>query len=435
MSEAEGPRYRAAVIGGGPAGLFAAIRFAERAAGSSEPSRIVVLERRSHPCRKLLVAGSGQCNVTHAGPVEDFLEHYGGGTKPGAVARFLKPSLLEFSNTDLLDWFRARGLDFEEEEGGKVFPVTRKASSVLDILLSEASRLGVDIRGERRVMSLAKVDDSFVIETLQESITADSVLISTGGASYPVTGSSGDGYALAAILGHSIVTPRPALAPVYAAGFRLSPVAGLSFKGAGLIIRRGGKKLSSHEGDLLITHKGVSGPLVLDASRGIRPGDRLEVRFADVDTDAFRERFDEHLSAAPRRLAKTVLADCGLPRSLAELFCRLAGVAETAIAADLRREAREALCALACACPLDVGAIGDLDEAMATAGGIELTEVQARTMESRLVPGLFFAGEVLDIDGDTGGYNLQAAFSTGALVGKALATKVMSVAQKIPDPA
>jgi predicted Rossmann fold flavoprotein len=424
MREAVQPPYRIAVIGGGPSGLFAAIRYAEQASGSTVRTRIVVLERRSHPCRKLLVAGSGQCNLTHAGPIEDFAKHYGGGAKPGAVARFLKSSLLEFSNTDLLDWFRARGLDFEEEEGGKVFPVTRKSSSVLDILLSEATRLGVEILGERRVLSLAVADGAFVIGTSHESITAGSVLISTGGASYPVTGSSGDGYALAAALGHTIVSPRPALAPVYIEDFRFGSVAGLSFKDAGLTVRRGGKKLSSRVGDILITHKGVSGPLVLDASRGIKPGDRLEVRFADIDLDAFRERLDGHLAAAPRRLVKTVLADCGLPRSLSELFCKLAGLAESAIAADLKRSVRETLCTLACACPMHVTALGDLDEAMATAGGIDLAEVNPRTMESRLVPGLFFAGEVLDVDGDTGGYNLQAAFSTGALAAKGLAVNV-----------
>ena len=404
-----------AIIGAGPAGLFAAIRLAELTSDSSVRPRIVVLERRNLPCRKLLVAGSGQCNLTHAGPIEDFAVHYGGGAKPGAVVRFLKPSLLEFSNMDLLAWFRSRGLDFEEEEGGKVFPVTRKAASVLDILLAEAKRLGVEIVGERRVLSIAKSDDSFVIEISQEIIKADSVLVSTGGASYPVTGSSGDGYALAAALGHTVVEPRPALSPVYVANFRLGSVAGLSFKGAGLTVRRRGKKLSSHSGDLLITHKGVSGPLVLDASRGIQSGDRLEVRFADTELDAFRKHLDEHLAATPRRLVKTVLAECGLPRSLAELFCKLAGLDESAMAADLKRNSRETLCTLACACPLDVASLGDLDEAMATAGGIDLSEVQAKTMESRLVPGLYFAGEVLDVDGDTGGYNLQAAFSTGAL--------------------
>jgi len=433
-SDAVPQRYRVAVIGGGPAGLFAAIRYAESAVAARldnsghtvEPGAwpgIVVLERRTHPCRKLLVAGSGQCNLTHAGPVGDFAEHYGGGAKPGAVARFLKPALLEFSNTELLDWFRTHGLDFEEEEGGKVFPVTRKASSVLDILLAEAKRLGVEIRGERRVMSLATVDGGFVIETAQEKIRAEAVLVATGGASYPVTGSSGDGYALAAALGHAVVAARPALAPVYVADFRLASVAGLSFRGAGLTIRRDGRKLSSRVGDILITHKGISGPLVLDASRGIRPGDRLEVRFAAIGLEAFRTHLDKLLAAAPRRLVKTVLSDCGLPRSLAESFCKLTGLADSAIAADLKRSARETLCTLACACPLDVSALGDFDEAMATAGGVDLAEVDAKTMQSRLVPGLFFAGEVLDFDGDTGGYNLQAAFSTGALAAKALAAR------------
>jgi len=432
MPESDAQLYCVAVVGGGPAGIFAAIRLAESAcaAGAARP-RIVVLERRAHPCRKLLVSGSGQCNLTHAGTIEDFAEHYGGGARPESAGRFLKPSLHGFSNGDLLDWFRARGLDFEEEDGGKVFPVTRKASSVLDILLSEAKKLGVEIHGESRVLSLEEADGGFVLELAQDShalgrksVRASSVLIATGGASYPATGSSGDGYALASALGHTVVPPRPALAPVYVDGFSLSTVSGLSFKGAGLTVRRGGKKVSIQTGDILITHRGLSGPLVLDASRGILPGDRLEARFADVDIEVFRERFDTLLATAPRRFVKTVLCECGLPRSLSELLCRLAGLPDAAIAADLRRAARESLCTLACAFPVDVAALGGLDEAMATAGGVDLAEVNARTMESRLVPGLFFAGEVLDVDGASGGYNLQAAFSTGALAARSMAARL-----------
>ncbi|MBU0928871.1 MAG: aminoacetone oxidase family FAD-binding enzyme [Spirochaetes bacterium] len=443
--------FDAAVIGGGPAGLFAAIRYAGLSGGDA---RVVVLERKRNPCRKLLVSGSGQCNITHSGSMADFLPRYGGGAKPGAAGRFLRPALYGFSNDDLLDWFGERGLEFETEEGGKVFPSSRRASAVLDVMLAEAARLGVTIRGDRRVLSLSRDGAAFDITALsesgtsgeavvatepneagqsgealdrqRESVRALAVLVATGGASYPGTGSTGDGYRLAASLGHSIVAPRPALAPAYSEPFALSPAAGLSFRGAGLTVRRGGKKVSYGEGDLLITHRGLSGPLVLDASRGIRTGDVLEARFAALGPDEFRARFDEVLSARPRRLARTALADCGLPRSLADLFCSLAGVSASALSADLRRASREALITLACACPVPVSALGGPDEAMATAGGVALGEVDPRTMESRLVPGLYFAGEVLDYDGDTGGYNLQAAFSTGAAAGGGMGRLLMT---------
>jgi predicted Rossmann fold flavoprotein len=416
--------------------LFAAARYARSVVESGGTPDIVVLERRARPCRKLLLSGSGQCNLTHAGPVEDFLERYGGGAKPGAAARFLRPSLLEWTNEDLLGWFRARGLEFEAEDGGKVFPVTHRAGSILEILTAEASLLGVAMLGGRRVTGLGRNGSGFVITGAREPadgtsandaedgpIMADAVLIATGGASYPVTGSSGDGYALAAGLGHPVIDPRPALAPVIVDRFPLASVAGLSFRDAGLVIRRGGKKAAARTGDVLITHRGLSGPLVLDSSRGIMPGDRLEVRFADVGYEAFRSRFDERLAASPRRLVKTALAECGLPRSLAEAFCAMAGISGTVTAAELRRASRDALCGLACAFPFDVAALGGMDEAMATAGGVDLGSVNPKSMESRIVPGLFFAGEVLDVDGDSGGYNLQAAFSTGAMAAKGMAAR------------
>ena len=416
--------------------MFAAVRYARAVVESGGTPDVVVLERRAHPCRKLLLSGSGQCNLTHAGSMDDFLGRYGGGAKPGAAARFLRPSLLEWTNEDLLGWFRARGLEFETEEGGKVFPVTRRAGSILEILTAEAEALGVVIKGGCRVTSLERRGTGFVItaerepadaapgsEAADDSVTADAVLIATGGASYPATGSTGDGYALAAGLGHPVVEPRPALSPVIVAGFPLAPLAGLSFRDAGLVIRRGGKKAAARTGDVLITHRGLSGPLALDSSRGIMPGDRLEVRFADVDHEAFRSRFDERLASAPRRLVKTALAECGLPRSLAEMLCAVADVGPEVTAAELRRTAREALCELACACPFDVAALGAMDEAMATAGGVDLGSVNPKSMESRIAPGLFFAGEVLDVDGDSGGYNLQAAFSTGAMAAKGMAAR------------
>ncbi|HOX47751.1 MAG TPA: aminoacetone oxidase family FAD-binding enzyme [Spirochaetales bacterium] len=499
-------RFAAVVAGGGPAGLFAAITLAEGlrarraridagtgaamaaapaeahprgdgaagdggtgAAPAGPPPRVLVLERRERPARKLLLSGSGQCNLTHAGPMEDFLPRYGGGGKPGAAGRFLKPALYALANEDLLDWFRARGLGFEAEAGGKVFPATRRASSVLDLLLSECSRLGIVVATGRRLLSAERVGEGqsggpgadgegraaadaagamrgperavaaggFLLRAArtgpegsgaEESYAAPLLLLATGGASYPATGSTGDGYALAKALGHSVVAPRPALAAVRAKGFRLEPLAGLSFRGAGLALRRGGKRVLAGEGDLLITHEGLSGPLVLDSSRGMEPGDTLELRFADVGLEEFRERFDRLLAKEPRRLARTVLAEAGLPKAMAELFCSLAGLAPETAAADLRRESREALCRLACECPVQVGSLSGWDEAMATAGGVDLAEVSPKTMESRVAPGLFFAGEVLDFDGDSGGYNLQAAFSTGALAGRAMLAALAGLA-------
>ncbi|MCX7027060.1 MAG: NAD(P)/FAD-dependent oxidoreductase [Spirochaetes bacterium] len=417
------PNYKAIIIGAGSAGLFAAIRLAETAGKG-----ILLLERGEKPCRKLLLTGSGQCNITHAGKIADFPARYGGGARHESAGRFLKPALYGFTNEDLLSWFRAQGVKFETEENGKVFPADRRASSILKVLQTEAERLGVRIETNRRVCGIERLPEGFLIraEGLKAGVLENveyhgaAVLIATGGASYPRTGSSGDGYALAALLGHHIVPPKAALAPVFVKDFALICLAGLSFRNAGLTIRRGNAKKLEMEGDLLITHEGLSGPLILDASRHIDVGDLLEIRFANAAIEEFRARLDAALKSNPHRLVRTVLADSGLTRSMAERFCDLACIGQEETAAAVPRAKRETLCRLACAHPFEVEKLGSMDAAMVTAGGIDLSEVNARTMESRLVPGLFFAGEVLDIDGDSGGYNLQAAFSTGALAARGM---------------
>lgn len=400
---------------------------------------ILVLEKREKPGRKLLLSGSGQCNITHSGDIEEFLKHYGGGARPESAARFLKPALLNFTNDDLLAWFGERGMEFETEENGKVFPVCRKSSAVLEILVEECERLGVDIKPNRRVMQIEhlpalpdathgygvfrlRVEEG---ENRVEEYSASAVLIATGGVSYPRTGSSGDGYALAKALGHSIVEPRPALAPVFVKEFALGDLAGLSFKGAGLKVKKWGLTPTlkagntfQFEGDLLITHEGFSGPLILDASRHIKAGDTLEICFADEKLEKFRTRLVAALAANPKRLVRTVLPELGLTKSMVERFCDLAGIATKETGSVLSRVKRDELCRMACGFQFVVERMGSLETAMVTAGGVELSEVNPKTMESRLISGLYFAGEVLDVDGDSGGYNLQAAFSTGALVAK-----------------
>ncbi len=397
------------------------------ACGARDHGGILVLEKREKPGRKLMLSGSGQCNITHAGDIDEFLKHYGGGARPESAARFLKPALLNFTNEDLLSWFHERGLEFETEENGKVFPVCRKASAVLELLVKECERLGVRIKANRRVLAIKKQGAFHITavegESREEEYAASAVIIATGGASYPKTGSSGDGYAIVKALGHSIVEPRAALAPVIVKDFPLGDLAGLSFKGAkvnkwGLTPDQKKGKALLFEGDLLITHEGLSGPLILDASRHMRAGDTLEVCFVDKTPVEFRSELDMALKLNTKRLVRTVLPELGLTRSMAERFCDLAGVGASETGSVLSRAKREELCRMACAFPFVIERMGSLEAAMVTAGGVELSEVNAKTMESRLVPGLYFAGEILDFDGDTGGYNLQAAFSTGALAAK-----------------
>lgn len=420
------PSASCVVIGGGPAGLFAAVSVAERLAqaDSSDTSKsVTVLEKGPRPGRKLLASGSGQCNITHEGSPEDFLEHY------GSRGRFLKPALFSLSPAGLLSWFRERGVHFAIETNGKVFPASRRATEILDVLLARAKDQGVDILMNCPVTRIDRDGPEFIVNVTglnpdgAQSLVAQTVILATGGRSYPRTGSEGDGYALAATLGHTIVLPRPALTPVKVRNHVLGRLAGLSFPSARFAIRRNGRKLLEARGDLLITHEGLSGPGILDASRGMEPGDILELEFGGKSEEAFRADLLAELANTPVTLVRTALVALGLPRRMAESFIELAGLQPGATCANLRRESREALVRLAAAFPLEIESLGGWDEAMATTGGVDTSEVFPKTMESRLVPGLYFAGEILDIDGDTGGYNLQAAFSTAALAGASAATR------------
>jgi len=404
----------AIIAGAGPAGLFLAARLA---GGLGEP--VVLLEAGPKSGRKLLASGSGQCNITHSGTIEDFPDRYG---RP-AAGRFLKRALYAFSNADLEAWFLERGLAFEAEGGGKIFPSTRRASDVLGILLAECSSRGVDLRLGSRARSARPIEGGFELELEGGGLLrAPRIALATGGMSYPLTGSTGDGYRIAAALGHRIVDPKPALSPVLVADFALGELAGIGFEDLPFVARRPGAKPISARGDFLITHEGFSGPGILDASRFLSPGDRLEPDFSGLGYEAFREAFLRRAAASPRSFVRTALAESGLPRRMAELFCSFASVGEEETCASLRREKRETLLRSATAYPAEIRALGGFDKAMVTAGGVSLDEVDPGTMESRIAPGLFFAGEILDYDGDSGGYNLQAAFSTAYAAARAMAS-------------
>jgi hypothetical protein len=396
------------VVGGGPAGLFCAVRAAGRG------RRVLLLEKMPSPGRKLLLSGSGQCNLTHDGDISSFLSRYG---DHGA---FLKPALLNFGNQDLISFFTDRGLRFETEPGGKVFPASRKATDILGVLLKEAAAGTIEIRTGEPVLDISKPDDRFSIRTGHGLYRTDRVVIATGGITYPQTGSTGDGYEFARRLGHAVTDTGPALAAIEGAENRFSDLAGISFVNAAVSLHRDSRKIGQHVGDILFTHIGLSGPGILDFSRFIRPGDLLRISFLPgLDARTAKEDLLQRIAASGNRRVRTVLSSLGLPDRFAGILLRLAGLTPDLTGAHLSREARTALIELLTACPFPVERLAGLRDAMVTRGGVSLQEVNPKTMESRLIPGLFFIGEVLDIDGDTGGYNLQAAFSTGALAAKA----------------
>ncbi|WP_292521825.1 NAD(P)/FAD-dependent oxidoreductase [Methanoculleus sp.] len=400
------------VIGGGPAGLFCALR----AAG--EGRQVVVYEKKPAPGRKLLVAGSGQCNITHDEEIANFLSHY------GEHGKFLRPALMNFTNRDLIAFFADRGLAMQTEPGGKVFPETRRSADVLAILLAECAARGVEIRCNDPVQDVERDAAGFLVTAETGTVRADVLVIATGGASYPATGSTGDGYAFARALGQPTTEVAPALAPVYPADYPFADLAGVSFQGITLTLYRDKRRVARQIGDLLLTHTGLSGPGILDLSRAVRPGDVLRVTFLpEATAEAARDRVTAAIAAGGARQVKTVLADFPLPERFVRRLLDLAGVPPGETAAQIKKQARTAVAAAIAEFPFTVARVGGFNEAMATRGGVALSGINPKTMASKTVPGLYCIGELLDIDGDTGGYNLQAAFSTAALAARDITSR------------
>jgi predicted Rossmann fold flavoprotein len=407
-------RKEVIIIGGGMAGMAACVHAA------SEGINVTLLERNRTLGKKLLITGSGQCNITHGGNIRDFEAHYG--RKSG----FLRHALFSYPNTHLITFFEKLGIRFVEDENHKVFPASYKAIEIRDRFLDACIAAHTIVRSESRVLTVTHENGRFTVTGDSLDARADALVVATGGASYPSTGSTGDGYTIAASLGHTIVEPRPSLAPVYSEDFALKSLAGLTFPACTIRLWRAGRKLSEYEGSLLITHTGLSGPVILDNSRDMRGGDTIEIAFvSDSAAEKFSSKLVERKQGEGTLLVKTLMTQTGLPRHLSETILGFAGVESDTTVSMLGREQRKALVKMICGFGVPVSKVGGFEEAFSTSGGVETAEINPKTMESRIIKNLFFAGEVIDYDGDTGGYGLQAAFSTGALCGCSI--------QKLPE--
>jgi len=394
------------IIGGGPAGLFAAIHCNNR--------KVILLEKNTMPGKKLLISGAGRCNLTHDCNLSDFFDHY------GENHRFLKTALHNFTNTDLIRFFEDHGLKTVVDKNGKVFPASQKAADVLQVLVDVCSINKVEIECNQQVEVINKTESGFEVKTNTGIFTSRFLVITTGGMSYPTTGSTGDGYHFAKQLDHSIVPPKPSLSPVFIRDYGMASISGVSVQDKMIYLYRANKKINEHSGDIGFTHKGLSGPGILDFSRHILGGDLLKVNFIDLKTDTFRNELIVASEKEGKTALQTYLKKFDLPRSLVLLILQFIHIEPECRLADITKHQRIQLLAAFCEFQFVVEKVGGFNMAMVTSGGVSLDEVNAKSMESKLVPGLYFAGEVLDIDGDTGGYNLQAAFSMGYLVGKEL---------------
>lgn len=403
------------VIGGGAAGMMAAIQ--ARRAGAS----VTLLERNEKLGRKLYITGKGRCNLTNACGVDEALKNYPGG------ARFLTGALHRFTSADAMAFFEALGVPLKTERGNRVFPRSDRAADVIDALRRELLRLGVTLRRGRAVELLLQEGQAHGVR-LEDggSLEADAVIVATGGLSYPATGSTGDGYALSRQAGHSIAEPRGSLVPLCAAGDECERMMGLSLRNVRLRVKNQKKKVIFDQfGELLFTHFGLSGPLVLSASAHLRgfAKDRytacIDLKPA-LDEQKLDQRLLREFGEQPNRELSTVLGAL-LPRLMVPVMVERLGLdPKTKVNAITKAQRRRLLEELK-DFRLELTGPRPVAEAIVTAGGVKLKEVHPVTMESRLTPGLYFAGEVLDVDGYTGGFNLQAAWATGAAAGRAAA--------------
>lgn len=401
---------RVVVIGGGAAGLMAAV------IAGREGAKVTLLEKMNYVGKKMGITGKGRCNITNACDMSDFIKNTPGNGK------FLYGAYERFTNEDLLQLLHDAGLETKVERGGRVFPASDSALDVRNTFMKLMKHYGVDVHLEEPVKKLL-VDDGVVtgVVTDKETYHADAVVIATGGKSYPATGSTGDGYILAAQVGHKITDIRPSLVPIVTEESWVKDLMGLSLRNVELSVVAKNKVQAKMFGEMMFTHFGITGPIVLSLSHTV--GKLL--RKKNIGTIGLDINLKPALS--PETLDKRLQKDFDLyskkqlingmkdllPSRLIPLIIELAGIDPQKPINQISKEERQQIGYMLQHMPLTVKGLRPVEEAIVTAGGISLKEFNPKTMESKLVKGLYGAGEVLDIDAFTGGYNLQAAFSTG----------------------
>jgi predicted Rossmann fold flavoprotein len=402
------------VIGGGAAGMLAAI------AAARGGHQVVLLEKNEKLGKKLFITGKGRCNLTNACDRDAFFEQVV--TNP----KFMFKAYHTFSNYDAMDFFEQLGLPIKVERGNRVFPASDKSSDVIAVLRKELERLSVMLRYKSEVTKIIIKDGSFhglKIKNSEETFLGDSVIITTGGLSYPVTGSTGDGYSFAKALGHTVTELYPSLVPLHTKETFVKELMGLSLKNIKVSITSGQKQIYQDFGELLFTHFGVSGPVILSASSYIIPylKNKEPITLSiDLKPALTEEQLDARIlrdfEEYKNKQFKNSL-DHLLPNKLIDVIIRLSPIDSEKKVNSITKEERLALVGLLKHFTLHIIKLSEYNQAVITKGGINVKEINPSTMESKLVKNVFFAGEVLDLDALTGGYNLQIAWSTGYLAG------------------
>ena len=411
------------VIGGGPAGMLAAISAAE------ENNEVILLEKNENLGKKLLITGKGRCNITSSLEISEFINNIPGN------GRFLYSAFQNFTNKDIIELLKQEGLDVKVERGNRIFPVTDKAKDVLDALIKRLKRLGVKIKTNAKVNKIILKNEENKVQAVElengEKLKADKIILATGGKSYPLTGSNGDGYKLAKQVGHNVTNLQGSIIPLTSNQEVCKRLQGLSLKNVKIKIEDSENKKVIYEdfGEMLFTHFGVSGPTILSASAHL-------LRYKNVEEKLKQNKIKLVIDFKPAlldlELDNRVLRDFEefknkefknslnklLPQKLIPVVIELSGINENKKVNEITKLERQKLVNLLKRFEVIINGFRPVEEAIVTAGGIDIKEINPKTMESKLINGLYFAGEIIDVDAYTGGFNLQIAYSTGYTAGK-----------------
>ena len=419
-------QFDVVVVGAGPAGMMAAGKAAENGA------RVLLIDKNKDPGKKLLMTGQGRCNITQVKyGRQEFIQ------KLGSSGKFLHSSFSFFGPKDVVAFFNQKDLETKTERGGRVFPTTDKADDVLDILKKYLQQGNVEMMTGRKVIGFTKKNEKIeCVKLKKEKVYANNFIISTGGKSYPTTGSTGDGYTWARKLGHTIIPLAPSLSPLNTKEKWINELQGLSLKNVQLDIFQNDKKHDSRFGEMLFTHFGISGPITLDMSKEIyqllkngRVFARIDLKPA-LDFTKLDNRLQRDLLQDAKKDFKNYLPTL-LPKKLIPVIIKLSKIEPSRKLHSINKQERKALVNLLKGLSFEISGSTGFNHAIVTSGGVDTKEVDSKTMRSRKIENLFFAGEVLDLDGPTGGFNLQICWSTGFSAGSYCYKKMKKVFSRV----
>lgn len=401
-------KEKIAIIGGGPAGILAA------GIAGSHNKNITLFEKNERLGKKMFITGKGRCNITNASPIEVFFENI------VSNKHFLYSSLYSFTNEDIMDLLSGLGLSMKVERGNRVFPSSNKSSDVVKTLTKFLNNNNVDIRLNSKISNIRKLSDKFIISVNNEDMTFNKLVLATGGKSYPATGSTGDGYIFAKELGHTITNLNPSLVPMEIYGDWHKDLRGLSLRNVELSARNNNKLIHKEFGEMIFTHYGISGPIVLSMSTYMHKNKNNMSLALDLKPALDMEKLDSRLirdfDSYINKQVKNALFDL-LPKKLIPWVIKQSKIDPEKPVNQVSINDRNALINSIKTFELQFKSFRPIEEAIITSGGVSTDEINPSTMESKIVPNLYFAGEIIDVDALTGGYNLQIAYSTGYLAG------------------